>query len=147
MYRIRVTIILIFLLVFSFPPTLLKAYAEDDAIATKLKQVMPDLVLPESHPRLDVARKQVFADWAIQNGFTGQGVSVALIDGGIQSKHVQFDGRIIAEVCTQPDGDPYVIWKCKDGATTIEGPGVAEAIPTPEGEPTTHGLKVRCSTD
>jgi len=120
-------------------------YADVDPIQAFLTKVMPELPLPPSHPRLTDARVQVGADWTIANGYIGQGVSVVLMDGGIQADHVQFDGRIIAEVCTQKDNETDFIWKCKDGQTVSEGKGTAEAVIDLEGKAVWHGVGVASS--
>ncbi|MFZ4108791.1 MAG: S8 family peptidase, partial [Candidatus Planktophila sp.] len=121
------------------------APAHADAISTLLNADLGPIVLPPSHPRLSAAQQQVGADWTIANGYTGQGVSVVLMDGGIQSDHVQFDGRIIAEVCTQPAVIVDIIWKCKSDAGISEGTGTAEAGLDANGNPVWHGVGVSSS--
>ena len=77
--------------------------AHADSTSDFLNKVMGSLVLPTNHDRLDVARKQVGADWTISRGYTGKGVSVVVMDEGTQADHVQLAGRIIQEVCTSND--------------------------------------------
>ena len=120
-------------------------FADVDPIAAALAKVMPELPLPPSHSRLTAARAQVGASWTIENGYIGQGVSVVLMDGGIQSDHVQFDGRIIAEVCTQKPNETDFIWKCKDSRPIAEGAGTAEAVVDLAGNAVWHGVGVSSS--
>jgi subtilisin family serine protease len=118
------------------------AFADVDPIQAALAKVMPELALPPSHSRLTAARAQVGANWTIENGYIGQGVSVVLMDGGIQADHVQFDGRIIAEVCTQKANETDFIWKCKDTRPISEGAGTAEAVVDLAGNAVWHGVGV-----
>jgi len=73
--------------------------ARADGDLVTLTSIAGELPLPNSHLRLDAARALVGADWTIENGFTGKGVSVAVIDSGIQGDHIQFSGRILKQVC------------------------------------------------
>ena len=118
------------------------AFADVDPIQAALAKVMPELALPPSHSRLTAARAQVGANWTIENGYIGQGVSVVLMDGGIQADHVQFEGRIIAEVCTQKANETDFIWKCKDTRPISEGAGTAEAVVDLAGNAVWHGVGV-----
>ena len=120
-------------------------YADVDPIQSLLAKVMPALPLPPSHPLLTNARVQVGANWTIQNNYIGQGVSVVLMDGGIQSDHVQFDGRIIAEVCTQKLDESDFIWKCKGSLPVSEGKGTGEAVIDLAGKAVWHGVGVSSS--
>jgi subtilisin family serine protease len=119
--------------------------AEVDPIQTLLTKIMPALPLPPSHPLLTNARVQVGANWTIENNYIGQGVSVVLMDGGIQSDHVQFDGRIIAEVCTQKLDESDFIWKCKGSQPISEGKGTGEAVVDLAGKAVWHGVGVSSS--
>ena len=120
-------------------------YADVDPIQSLLAKVMPALPLPPSHPLLTNARVQVGANWTIENNYIGQGVSVVLMDGGIQSDHVQFDGRIIAEVCTQKLDESDFIWKCKGSLPVSEGKGTGEAVIDLAGKAVWHGVGVSSS--
>ena len=122
-----------------------QGYAEVDPIQTFLAKVMPSLPLPPSHGLLTAARAQVGANWTIENNYIGQGVSVVLMDGGIQSDHVQFDGRVIAEVCTQKLDESDFIWKCKDSQPVSEGMGTGEAVIDLAGKAVWHGVGVSSS--
>lgn len=77
------------------------------------------LPLPPSHPKLDAFKKLVGADLVHKLGYTGRGVTVAVIDDGIQANHVQFQNRILAEVCVsndfEPSFNPYVCKKQGSG--------------------------------
>ena len=86
---------LILLLVFSF--TAIPGYANADSVS--LNSIAGELPLSPNHPRLDAARALVGANWTIENGYTGKGVSIAIIDSGIQNDHIQFSGRILKQVC------------------------------------------------
>jgi subtilisin family serine protease len=120
-------------------------YADVDPIQSELAKVMPALPLPPSHKLLTDARVQVGANWTIENNYIGQGVSVVLMDGGIQSDHVQFEGRIIAEVCTQKLDETDFIWKCKSSLPISEGKGTSEAVIDLAGKAVWHGVGVSSS--
>lgn len=65
-------------------------------------------------------------------GFTGKGVTIAILDSGLDSRHEQYGGRVIAEHCFSTgqdvNGDPYS--SCKDGISDVESayPGNAMRI-------------------
>ena len=96
MIRIQSKILILVLFLVSIF-TAIPVQAADNTVT--LTSTAGELPLPVSHPRLDAARALVGADWTIENGFTGKGVSVAVIDSGIQGDHVQFSGRILKQVC------------------------------------------------
>jgi subtilisin family serine protease len=119
------------------------AYA--DSTSDFLNKVMGPLVLPTNHDRLDVARKQVGADWTIAQGYTGKGVSVVVMDEGTQADHVQLSGRIIQEVCTSTEGQTNSRLICPGGKKLDVGIGAAEYTKNSDGTPyqwADHGTMV-----
>ena len=108
MIRIQSKILILVLFLVSIF-TAIPAQAADNTVT--LTSTAGELPLPVSHPRLDAARALVGADWTIENGFTGKGVSVAVIDSGIQGDHIQFSGRILKQVC-HAHVEPYS--RCAD---------------------------------
>ncbi|MFZ4064581.1 MAG: S8 family serine peptidase [Candidatus Nanopelagicaceae bacterium] len=120
-------------------------FADVDPIQAALNKVMPELPLAPSHPALTTAREQIGADWTIEHGYTGQGVSVVVMDEGTQAAHVQLDGRIIQEVCTSSDGLKDLQYQCKAKATLDVGVGAAEYKKNEDGTPyrdSAHGTMV-----
>ena len=91
-----------------------------------------NLPLPTSHELLDAARKQLKANWTLENGYTGKGVSVAVLDDGAQIDHEQLKGRIIEEVCVNYPGRTGY-YECRNGKTLDVGPGAADYIVQPNG--------------
>ena len=91
-----------------------------------------NLPLPTSHELLDAARKQLKANWTLENGYTGKGVSVAVLDDGAQIDHEQLKGRIIEEVCVNYAGRTGY-YECRNGKTLDVGPGAADYIVQPSG--------------
>jgi hypothetical protein len=91
-----------------------------------------NLPLPKSHELLDAARKQLKANWTLENGYTGKGVSVAVLDDGGQIDHEQLKGRIIEEVCVNYPGRTGY-YECRNGKTFDIGPGAADYIVQPNG--------------
>jgi len=107
----------------SFP-----AFSAESSTSTSSKS----LPLPRSHALLDTARKQLKADWTLENGYTGKGVSVAVLDDGGQIDHEQLKGRIIEEVCVNYPGRTGY-YECRNGKTFDIGPGAADYIVQPNG--------------
>ena len=66
----------------------------------------------------------VGADKAHAGGIDGRGVTVAVLDTGIDARHADFAGRIVAErcFCDNLDGSGC----CPNGATTQRGEGAAQ---------------------
>ena len=91
-----------------------------------------NLPLPRSHALLDAARAQLKANWTLENGYTGKGVSVAVLDDGGQIDHEQLKGRIIEEVCVNYPGQTGY-YECKNGKAFDIGPGAADYIVQPNG--------------
>jgi hypothetical protein len=119
------------------------AYA--DSTSDFLNKVMGPLVLPTNHDRLDVARKQIGADWTIAQGYTGKGVSVVVMDEGTQADHVQLSGRIIQEVCTSTEGQTNSRLICPNGKKLDVGIEAAEYTKNSDGTPyqwADHGTMV-----
>ena len=96
-----------------------------------------DLPLPNSHPRLDAARSLVGADWTIENGFTGKGVSIAVLDSGIQGDHVQFAGRILAQICSAHSESSST---CRGKSLFDDSSGSAEYSKNSDGLPLDSGV-------
>jgi|LauGreDrversion4_2_1035121.scaffolds.fasta_scaffold79434_1 hypothetical protein len=123
----------------------INAYADLDPVQAQLAAKLPKLPLPPNPARLITAREQIGADWTIANGYTGQGVSVAVMDEGTQSLHEQLKGRIIEEVCTSSIGnqDPRLI--CPNKKIIDLGVGAAEYTKKADGTPyqwADHGTMV-----
>jgi hypothetical protein len=121
------------------------AYADLDSVQAQLASKLPKLPLPPNPARLITAREQIGADWTIANGYTGQGVSVAVMDEGTQSRHEQLRGRILEEVCTSSpwQQDPRLI--CPNKKILEVGIGAAEYTKKADGTPyqwADHGTMV-----
>ena len=119
--------------------------AHADSTSDFLNKVMGSLVLPTNHDRLDVARKQVGADWTISRGYTGKGVSVVVMDEGTQADHVQLAGRIIQEVCTSTAGQTSPRLICPNSKNLDVSVGAAEYTKNSDGTPfqwADHGTMV-----
>ena len=119
--------------------------AHADSTSDFLNKVMGSLVLPTNHDRLDVARKQVGADWTISRGYTGKGVSVVVMDEGTQADHVQLAGRIIQEVCTSNAGQTSPRLICPNSKNLDVNFGAAEYTKNSDGTPfqwADHGTMV-----
>ena len=143
MIRIQSKILILVLFLVSIF-TAIPVQAADNTVT--LTSTAGDLPLPVSHPRLDAARALVGADWTIENGFTGKGVSVAVIDSGIQGDHVQFSGRILKQVC-HAHVEPYS--RCADKKLFDDSSSSAEYSKNPNGLPLDgsafHGTAVASS--
>jgi len=143
MKRFSKYIIAIFIVSSFISPT--NANADVDPIQALLAAKLPKLPLPPNPARLITAREQIGADWTIANGYTGQGVSVAVMDEGTQSLHEQLKGRIVEEVCTSSPGnqDPRLI--CPNKKIVDVGIGAAEYTKKADGTPyqwADHGTMV-----
>ena len=121
------------------------ANADVDPIQTSLAAKLPALPLPPNHSRLTRAREQIGADWTISQGYTGQGVSVAVLDEGTQFMHKQLKGRIIEEVCTSVPGNLEPRLSCPNKKSIEVGIGSAEYTKKADGTPyqwADHGTMV-----
>ena len=65
----------------------------------------------------------VHADEVQALGFTGRGVTVAVLDSGIDTDHADFAGRIVDQACFCTSGGAGC---CPGGAAESRGPGSAE---------------------
>ena len=131
-------------LAFSFASPI-NAYADLDPVQAQLAAKLPKLPLPPNPARLITAHQQVGADWTIANGYTGQGVSVAVMDEGTQSLHEQLKGRIIEEVCTSSVGNQDPRLTCPNKKIIDVGVGAAEYTKKADGTPyqwADHGTMV-----
>jgi len=68
----------------------------------------------------------VGADHAAAVGFTGSGVSVAVLDSGIDTDHPDLLDDIVEEQCWCSGGAGPVVGCCPNGAETMSGTGAAE---------------------
>jgi subtilisin family serine protease len=59
------------------------------------------------------------------NGMNGRGITVAVVDSGIDTDHADFDGRIIDQQCFCA-GVAGAVGCCPDGSDTMTGLGAAE---------------------
>ena len=124
MRKIKVSL-LILVLIFLCTSSLAKV---PNAIASELSTISSaSLPLPTDRSLLETARKQVGANWTLENGYTGKGVSVAVLDDGAQTDHEQFRGRIIEEVCFNYQNNRGY-YECRNGKTFDIGLGAADYI-------------------
>lgn len=78
---------------------------------------------PVGHGELAVSVPQIHADVLHQTyGLSGAGVTVAVIDSGIDRDHPDLADALVDEQCFCSYGGPC----CPNGATTQSGPGAAE---------------------
>ncbi|MFI6387774.1 S8 family peptidase [Nonomuraea sp. NPDC050540] len=77
-------------------------------------------------PTLSSSLKQIGADQAHAQGFTGAGQTIAVLDTGIDRDHPFFQNRIVDEACFSAV-DQGVESLCPNGSTTQVGPGAADA--------------------
>jgi cysteine-rich repeat protein len=78
---------------------------------------------PVGHGDLAVSVPQIHADVLQQTyGLSGAGVTVAVLDSGIDSDHPDLAGALVDEQCFCKAGGPC----CPNGAITQSGPGAAE---------------------
>lgn len=97
----------------------LAALAEDPRVTA----IRRDRAYP---PTLASSLKQIGADQAHAQGFTGTGQVIAVLDTGIDRDHPFFQGRIVDEACFSAV-DQGVESLCPNGQATQTGPGSADA--------------------
>ncbi|TAN57982.1 MAG: hypothetical protein EPN20_16900, partial [Magnetospirillum sp.] len=71
-------------------------------------------------------------------GAGGKGVSVAVLDTGIDGSHPFLQGKVVAEACFSSGGQAQVKSACPGGGTTEIGRGAARPCPLPECSHGTH---------
>ena len=90
-------------------------------------------------PTLQQSIPGIGADIAHDADITGNGVAIAILDTGVQSTHVNFGGRVVAEACFSSNFPGYNATSlCPNGQETQFGPGAAE----PCNDQCSHGTHV-----
>lgn len=90
----------------------------------------PPLKLPPDHRNLTKVYGILGASKGIAKTYLGEGVTIAILDSGIESNHLQFNGRVLTEVCIAQakkvgsQGSPY----CKNGKSINLGLGAASTL-------------------
>ena len=74
-------------------------------------------------PVLTESPSVIGADYAWQNGITGSGWYVAVLDTGIRRSHQMFQGKDVVEACFAVDAEGNGL--CPNGKSSMTGPGAA----------------------
>ena len=78
-----------------------------------------------NHPLLPQSGPLVEADQAWSAGSDGSGVTVAILDTGVQASHLFFGGRVVEEACYSTSTSGISVSFCPSGQSQQTGPGSA----------------------
>ena len=90
----------------------------------------PPLKLPPDHRNLTKVYGILGASEGIAMTYLGKGITIAILDSGIESNHFQFTGRVLTEVCIAQakkvgtQESPF----CKNGKSIHVGLGAASTL-------------------
>jgi subtilisin family serine protease len=103
---------------FADAPALLRLLADPEVARVSLDAIAtPQLAQSVPMVRLPVVQ---------QSGLTGAGVSVAVVDTGVDTDHPDLIDAIVAQQCFCTDGDPDPFGCCPNGLDEQSGAGAAE---------------------
>ncbi|MCH8557420.1 MAG: S8 family peptidase [Balneolia bacterium] len=87
-----------------------------------------DVVLDElTEPFMNVSNEIIGATQVWDLGYTGEGITVAVLDTGVESTHPHFGDRVIEEVCFSSNVEQFGSQSlCPDGASSAIGAGAAD---------------------
>ncbi len=92
-------------------------------------------------PQINTTTGYINADDVWNQGFTGQGQVVVVMDDGIDADHDMFAGKIATEACFSDEFDSTDQSLCANGSTSQTGTGAASFCPSAVGA-CSHGSHV-----
>lgn len=93
-----------------------------------------------NYPALASSIPVINADDAWARGYTGTGVTVAVLDTGVEASHPFFGGRVVAEACFSGGG--FATTLCPNGQPTMIGAGAASPATCAGYSGCSHGTHV-----
>jgi subtilisin family serine protease len=91
-----------------------------------------------NYPELDSSIPVINADDVWARGYTGAGITVAVLDTGVDASHSFFGGRVVTEACFSSSVDSL----CPNGEATMIGTGAASPSGCAGASGCSHGTHV-----
>lgn len=104
--------------------------------------VTPQQEQADAQPSLFFSRQDVRAEEAWNQGATGQGQAVVVLDTGVSAVHPMFNNKIVAEACFSTTFLSSHTSLCPSGSSQQTGPGTATLCPSGSLGVCSHGSHV-----